>query len=154
MIIVRHGEAEPDAPGLEDGKRALVKKGVKQMRRVANFLEEMVLEPELVLSSPMLRAVQSAEVILDEMGLEDLKVETVEDLLPDRDPTPLAGKLKEHQGTVLVVGHMPSLSTLIKALTGSEVEVKKGGVAVIEHDQLENRTTLELLLNQKVLKLI
>jgi phosphohistidine phosphatase len=154
IVIVRHGEAEPEAPGVEDDKRALVKKGQKQMRRVASFLEEMGLEPDVVLSSPMLRAVQSAETILDEMGLEELKVETLDELLPNSDPSPLVAKLKEHQGVALVVGHMPSLSALVKALTGSEVDVKKGGVVVVEHDPLENRTSLELLLNQKVLKLI
>lgn len=84
LLIVRHGESEPQTEGIVDQDRKLVKKGVKQMRRVANVLEELGYEPEQVLVSPLLRAVQSAEIILDEMGL-DLKAETTEELLPDKD---------------------------------------------------------------------
>ncbi|MCG3109310.1 2,3-bisphosphoglycerate-dependent phosphoglycerate mutase [Metallosphaera sp. J1] len=153
ILIVRHGESEPQTEGISDQDRKLVKKGVKQMRRVANFLEEMGYEPTQIMVSPLLRAVQSAEVILDEMGL-DMKAETVEDLLPDKDPSTLAEKLKGMQGIVLIVGHEPHLSKLVKALTSAEVEIKRGGVAVVEIDATENRSKLELLLTQKVMKLI
>ncbi|EZQ10599.1 phosphohistidine phosphatase SixA [Candidatus Acidianus copahuensis] len=153
ILIVRHGESEPEVDGISDENRKIVKKGVKQMRRVANFIEEMGYEIDQVLISPLLRAVQSAEVILEELGLE-LKAETIDDLLPDKDPTEFAQKLREKQGTILVVGHEPSLSKLIKALTQSQVELKKGGVAVVEIDQVENKAELELLLTQKVMKLI
>ncbi|MEM4371923.1 MAG: phosphohistidine phosphatase SixA, partial [Metallosphaera sp.] len=153
ILIVRHGESEPQTEGINDQDRKLVKKGVKQMRRVANFLEEMGYEPDQVMVSPMLRAVQSAEVILDEMGL-DMKAETLEDLLPDKDPSSLAEKLKELQGTILIVGHEPHLSKLVKALTSAEVEIKRGGLAVVEVDVTEKTSKLELLLTQKVMKLI
>ncbi len=153
ILIVRHGESEPQTEGINDQDRKLVKKGVKQMRRVANFLEEMGYEPDQVMVSPMLRAVQSAEVILDEMGL-DMKAETLEDLLPDKDPSSLAEKLKELQGTILIVGHEPHLSKLVKALTSAEVEIKRGGLAVVEVDATEKTSKLELLLTQKVMKLI
>ncbi len=56
--------------------------------------------------------------------------------------------------TLLVVGHEPFLSRLIKEMTGGEVEVKKGGVAVVEYDAAKGSGRIQLLLNQKVLKLI
>ncbi|AWR98504.1 phosphohistidine phosphatase SixA [Metallosphaera hakonensis] len=153
LLIVRHGESEPQTEGIVDQDRKLVKKGVKQMRRVANVLEELGYEPEQVLVSPLLRAVQSAEIILDEMGL-DLKAETTEELLPDKDPAPLVEKLKGQQGTILIVGHEPQLSKLVKVLVSGDVEIKRGGLAVIEIDPVENKSNLELLLTQKVMKLI
>ncbi|QKQ99025.1 phosphohistidine phosphatase SixA [Metallosphaera tengchongensis] len=153
ILIVRHGESEPNTEGIADENRKLVKKGIKQMRRVANFIEEMGYEVEQVITSPLLRAAQSAEVILEELGL-DLRPEVTEELSPNMDPTALAEKLKERQGTVLVVGHEPSLSRLVKTLTNSEVELKRGGLAVVEVDQVEKKTRLELLLTQKVMKLI
>ncbi|AEB95301.1 MAG: phosphohistidine phosphatase SixA [Metallosphaera sp.] len=153
LIIVRHGESEPQNEGTSDKDRQLVKKGVKQMKRIAEFLEEMDYEPTQAFTSPLIRAVQSAEVILDEMGLK-LKAETLNDLLPDEDPSPLAEKLKMMQGTVLIVGHEPQLSKLIKSLTSGEVELKRGGLAIVEIDQVEGSSKLEMLITQKALKLI
>lgn len=154
LVLVRHGEAEPKVDSVPDKDRKLVKKGVKQMRRVANFLDIMGLKPERVLSSPYVRAYQSAEVILDELE-EDLKIETVKELEPDQEPTAVIEKLKElgnSEVTALLVGHEPHLSGLIKALTGADVELKKGGVAVIEFDPSAGKGKLTMLLTQKVLK--
>ncbi|MGC9105572.1 MAG: phosphohistidine phosphatase SixA [Thermoprotei archaeon] len=156
LIIVRHGEAEPKVEGLEDKERKLVKKGVKQMRRVAEFLDHMDYKVDRVVSSPYVRAYQSAEAIVEELG-EDLKIETIPELEPEVDPAKLLEKIKalDQQGaeaTVVIVGHEPQLSAFIKLVTGADVEMKKGGVAVIEFDPNEGKGKLELLVTQKLLK--
>ena len=154
LIIVRHGEAEPKVDNVADKDRKLVKKGVKQMRRVANFLDLMNFKLDRVFSSPYLRAYQSAEVILEELE-EDLKIETLRELEPDQDVSTLIEKLKElntAEMTILLVGHEPHLSTFIKSITGGDVELKKGGVAVVEFDPSASKGKLTMLLTQKILK--
>ncbi|BFH74576.1 phosphohistidine phosphatase SixA [Sulfurisphaera javensis] len=156
FLIVRHGEAEPKIEGIDDKDRKLVKKGVKQMKRIANFLDEMGYKINNVISSPYVRAYQSAEAILDKLKVDDIKIETYDDLIPDKDPSSFAEKIKEFQDDtiILLVGHEPYLSNLIKLLTGASVELKKGGLAIIDYDLKEGKGTLKMLLTQKVLKLI
>ncbi|AOL17277.1 phosphohistidine phosphatase SixA [Sulfolobus sp. A20] len=155
LIIVRHGEAEPQVDGVNDKDRKLIKKGIKQMRRIANFLDEMDYTIDRVMTSTLIRAYQSAEIILDELGEDDKKIESLEELNPDKDPMEFLGKLKEmDNSTLLIVGHEPYLSQLIKSISGGNVEIKKGGLAIVEYDSKEGRGQLKLLLNQKVLKLV
>lgn len=156
LIIVRHGDAEPQIEGKDDKDRKLVKKGIKQMKRVANFLDEMKINVDRVISSPYLRAYQSAEAIIDKLGVDNLKIETYDDLIPDKDPSSFVEKVKDFQdqSTVLIVGHEPFLSNFIKTLTGANVELKKGGIAMVDFDLKDNKGTLKMLLTQKVLKMI
>ncbi|ACP44665.1 phosphohistidine phosphatase, SixA [Sulfolobus islandicus Y.G.57.14] len=158
LILVRHGDAEPQVDGKDDKDRRLVKKGVKQMRRVSNFLEELGFNVDRIISSPYLRAYQSAEVILEELYDNDSekKVETLDDLTPDKEPSLFLEKLKDFadNSTILVVGHEPYLSNFVKAISGGNVEIKKGGVVIVDYDLKEGRGVLKTLLSQKVLKLI
>ncbi|WP_221289153.1 phosphohistidine phosphatase SixA [Stygiolobus caldivivus] len=156
LIIVRHGEAEPKVENIPDKDRKLIKKGLKQMRRVANFIDNMSYKIDKVFSSPYIRAYQSAEAVLEELD-EDLKIETIRELEPDQDVSALVEKLKELNSaqtemTIMLVGHEPHLSTFIKAITGGEVELKKGGVAVVEFDPTNAKGKLTILLTQKIMK--
>ncbi|WP_338598447.1 phosphohistidine phosphatase SixA [Sulfolobus tengchongensis] len=158
LIVVRHGDAEPQVEGKEDKDRKLVKKGIKQMRRVASFLDEMGYSVDRIISSPYLRTYQSAEVILDELFDSDneKKVETFDDLTPDKDPSLFLEKVKDFadNSTILIVGHEPYLSNLVKAISGANVEIKKGGIAIVDYDLKEGKGVLKILLTQKILKLI
>ncbi|WP_084739858.1 phosphohistidine phosphatase SixA [Sulfuracidifex tepidarius] len=153
LLLVRHGEAEEPNQEVQDKDRKLVKKGIKQMRRVGSFLSEVNFLPERVISSPFIRAYQSADVILDEMELE-MQIETEDFLLPSSDPTTVMQALVQLDGNVMVVGHNPLLENVIKALTGGEVSLKKGGIALVEVEKEKGVGTLELLLDQKTLKLL
>ncbi len=155
LIIVRHGEAEPQMDGKDDKDRKLVKKGIKQMRRIASFLDEMDYTFDRVLTSPYVRAYQSAEIILDEMGIEDKKIETFNELSPDQEPSAFIGKFKDmDNSTLLVVGHEPYLSSLVRTMTGGNIELKKGGLAIVDYNPSEGKGLLKMLVTQKVLKLI
>ncbi|MBP1358131.1 MAG: phosphohistidine phosphatase SixA [Sulfolobus sp.] len=156
LLIVRHGEAEPQIEGKDDKDRKLVKKGVKQMKRIANFIDELGLRVDRVISSPYLRAYQSAEEIINKLGIDNIKVETYDDLIPEKDPTSFLEKIKEFQDntTVLIVGHEPYVSSLVKSLTGASVELKKGGIALVDYDLSNNKGVLKMLITQKVLKMI
>ncbi|BDC18931.1 phosphohistidine phosphatase SixA [Acidianus sp. HS-5] len=155
LIIVRHGEAEPQMDGKDDKDRKLVKKGIKQMKRVASFLDELDYAFDKVFTSPYIRAYQSAETILDEMGIDDKKIETFNELSPDQEPSTFVEKLKEMDNTtLLVVGHEPYLSSLVRTMTGGNVELKKGGVAIVDYNPTEGKGVIKMLLTQKVLKLV
>jgi len=156
LVIVRHGDAEPQIEGKDDKDRKLVKKGVKQMKRVANFIDELGINLDKVISSPYLRAYQSAEEIIDKLGTDGIKIETYDDLTPDKDPSQFIEKLKDFQDniTVLIVGHDPYLSNMIKTLTGANIELKKGGIALVDYDLNSNKGVLKMLLTQKVLKMV
>ena len=156
LIIVRHGDSEPQIQGKDDKERKLTKKGVKEMKRVANFIDLLDIKIDKVISSPYLRAYQSAKEVMDELGIDENKIEIYEELSPDKDPSQFIEKLKTFQDNiaVLIVGHNPYLSNMIKILTGADVDLEKGGVALIDYDLSKNKGILRLLLNQKVLKII
>jgi phosphohistidine phosphatase len=155
LIIVRHGEAEPKIDSIEDKERKLIKKGVKQMRRVAGFIDEMDYSFDRVFSSTYIRAYQSAEVILDELGEDEKKIETITELEPDKDPSEFINKIKENDNaSILIVGHEPFLSQLVRNLTGGNVEIKKGGLVVIDYNPVDGKGILKTLVTQKIMKLI
>ncbi len=153
LLLVRHGEAEESTPELQDKDRKLVKKGIKQMRRVGNFLSEINFSPERIISSPFIRAYQSADVILDEMELE-MQIETEDFLLPSSEASTVVQAISQLDGNVMVVGHNPLLENVIKALTSANASLKKGGIALVDFDKEKGTGTLELLLDQKTLKLV
>ncbi|MCY0850075.1 phosphohistidine phosphatase SixA [Sulfuracidifex metallicus] len=154
VALVRHGDAEDQSPDLSDKERKLVKKGIKQMRRVGEFLSQSKFFPDKVISSPYLRAYQSADVILDEMQL-DSTVQTSDQLLPEADPfITLQFMSGLESSVVLLIGHNPHLVNLIKLTTGAEVSLKKGGIAIIDLDKETKKGILEILLDQKTLKLV
>ena len=156
LIIVRHGDSELQIQVKDDKERKLTKKGVKEMKRVANFIDVLDIKIDKVVSSPYLRAYQSAKEIIDEIGIDDSKIETYDELTPDKDPSQFIEKLKNFPDniTVLVVGHNPYLSDMIKILTGANVDLEKGGIALVEYDLNKNKGVLKMLLNQKVLRII
>jgi Phosphohistidine phosphatase SixA len=80
----------------------------------------------------------------------------LDDLTPDKEPSLFLEKLKDFadNSTILVVGHEPYLSNFVKAISGGNVEIKKGGVVIVDYDLKEGRGVLKTLLSQKVLKLI
>jgi phosphohistidine phosphatase SixA len=121
---VRHAEA---ASGEPDELRALTPAG----RDVARALGERLAptKPNAVLSSPLLRARETAEQIARAAGAS---VEPDERLAPGATPETLREALEGRAGTVVVVGHQPDCSEIVLALTGREATFPPGGVAEVE----------------------
>lgn len=139
LLIVRHGPAGDsaawEAEGRDDRLRPLTPQGKKQMRRAAAGLANLVQEVSVLATSPLVRAVQTAEIVADEYGCEIVPVEA---LAPGHDPEEVVGWLREQQPdlTLGLVGHEPHLSTLVGyLLTGkraSFINLKKGGACLLE----------------------
>ena len=152
LIVVRHGDAEQET-GVPDDSRRITKKGKKQLKRAANFIDKMNYNIESVVSSPLIRSRESAEVLVDELGL-DLKIDMNDSLKPDADIASTIAFIKTLKDNTIIVGHNPNLSILLGKIVGFEGELKKAGIAVLDLNKSDMKSILELLLDQKVLKLI
>ncbi len=130
VYFLRHGKADWPNWDKPDDERPLNKKGRKQMGRVAKFLCNLEPKISLVLSSPLPRALQTAEIAADYLGLE---LEEEPALGKGFDATKLRRILKERADEeLMIVGHEPSFSTVIGELTGGRVKLPKAGIAVVD----------------------
>jgi phosphohistidine phosphatase len=124
LVLVRHAEA---APGSPDDLRALTDEGRAQARALGERLRDEGIRPDAVLSSPLLRAVQTAEAL----GLGEPEAD--DRLAPGMTPDTVRAVVAERGGTVVVVGHQPDCSRIAAALTdGVEPPFPPAGVAVVE----------------------
>lgn len=141
LLLLRHGIAvEPGTPGYErDSERPLTPEGERKVRLVARTLGRLELVPEVILTSPLLRARQTAMILAE--VLERAKH------LHDCAPLAAGGSagavlnfVRKHHaraGSVMLVGHQPDLGHLLSLLltgntAGAQVEFKKAALAVLE----------------------
>ena len=130
VYFLRHGEADWPNWDRPDDERPLTKKGKKEMGRVAALLRELAIKPAVVLSSPLPRAWQTAEIAAEDLGTE-LREESA--LRPGFNTARFKAIVgKDHGDEIMIVGHEPSFSTVIRAVTGGNVKLTKAGVARVE----------------------
>lgn len=123
--LLRHGDAEAGA-GKPDAERELTKKGERQSRDAGRAMKAIGVKLDVCLSSPKVRARQTAELACAELGAS---IELDERLAGgDFDPLELAAG----RGEVLLVGHEPDFSRAVAIVTGSRVKLKKGGLAAFD----------------------
>jgi phosphohistidine phosphatase len=141
LLLVRHAIAE-DArrPGRDaDARRPLTREGRRRMKQGARGLKALVPAVNLVASSPLRRALETAKLVRGAYGRGE--VEEVDALAPGSGPEPLLAWLRGHRraGTIALVGHEPYLSSLAGLLlTGRRSSVfnfKKGGACLLELDE-------------------
>lgn len=117
LYFLRHAEAEEDAN--DDASRRLTRKGVDQAERVARYCTKFELSPELILSSPVVRARQTGEVVAKR--LEVGRFELADWLACGMAPETCFRRLSELEGigSVMLVGHEPDFSEVLAAFLGS-----------------------------------
>ena len=160
LYIIRHAIAvDEGTPGYEDdSQRPLTDKGRKKMRQIAKGLRSLGVEFDLILSSPYVRARETAEIVADVFKMKK-KLAFTDNLIPMGEPNLLIAELNEKDSiqSIALVGHEPHLSSLVGLLTaegkGLDVTLKKGGVCLLSADDLhqEHRATLEWLLTPGIL---
>lgn len=125
IYLLRHGSAK-DREGKDDAERELTEEGRRQSQVAGAALARLGVELDACLSSPKVRAADTARLACEPLGL---KVELTDDLRGGPfDPLALgAGR-----GDVLLVGHEPDFSNAIAQVTGAQIKLKKGGLAAIE----------------------
>ena len=139
IYLLRHGIAEDGGDGLRDAERALTEEGWKKLRKAADAWRRIVEPPQVVFSSPLRRAKETAAVLVEALGIApELRIE---DALVPSAPAAVAMSLLEaeqHSGTtsVAVVGHEPHLGYLLGLLlTGHPrlpIPLKKGMLVAVE----------------------
>ena len=121
--LLRHGDAEPH--GGDDASRQLTDKGKDQSRWAGKAISALGIEIEACISSPKVRALQTAKVVCEELGME-----------PEVDESLRGGLIDVREiasgREVLLVGHEPDLSNAVAELTGAKIKLKKGGLVGIE----------------------
>lgn len=128
IYLLRHGDAE-DGDG-DDAARRLTPKGERQAEAAGRALAALGAEIGTCLTSPKVRAFDTARLASSALGLEP---EVAEELRGGRfDSLALAAG----RGDVLLVGHEPDFSGEVARLTGANVKLKKGGLAVVDGSTL------------------
>jgi phosphohistidine phosphatase len=128
IYLLRHGDAEK-GDGDDDARR-LTAKGERQARAAGRALAALGADLDACLTSPKLRAAETARLACEPLGLEP---EVAEELRGGGfDSLALAAG----RGDVLLVGHEPSLSDEVARLTGGRVKLRKGGIAIVDGSTL------------------
>jgi phosphohistidine phosphatase len=132
LYFLRHGEADWPGWTRPDDERPLTDFGKKEVRQVAKFLNRLKVKPDLIVSSPLPRALQTAEIAAEQLRTKLRKDEALE---PGFGMKELKTVLERHRSKVLMlVGHEPDFSSVISALTGASVKLSKAGVALVDID--------------------
>ena len=139
IYVVRHGIAidreDPKCP--PDPERYLTEEGIEKTKKVAAGVAALTGSADLLLSSPYVRAMQTAEIFAAALDYSKQKIRRNDLLLPGADPTLFFRELaKDKQtATLFVFGHAPHLDELIATALNSKHHVtslKKAGVALLE----------------------
>ena len=139
IYVVRHGIAidreDPKCP--PDPERYLTEEGIEKTKRVAAAVAGLSATPDLLLSSPYVRATQTAEIFAAALDYAKQKIRRTDLLLPGADPSLLFRELaKDKQSaSVFLFGHAPQLDEIIATAVSSKrhiTSLKKAGVALIE----------------------
>lgn len=135
LYIVRHGKAEERTPNKGDANRRLVDAGIRDMRAISKAMAVLKIRPDIIVSSPLKRARQTAEILSG--VLKPKKSIVWDELKPEASPHDTLKKLKsaDFATSVILVGHEPHLSSLVSIITaGSAISIllKKGGLVHIE----------------------
>ncbi|PRQ03152.1 SixA phosphatase family protein [Enhygromyxa salina] len=122
VTLVRHGDARSSDSDLGDAGRCLSTTGRDEARATGRALAERGVTPTRVWSSPLVRAVQTAELIVGELEYNGV-IEARDDVYPDSRPRDLFGALArlDADADVLVVGHMPYMAAAASELLGISV---------------------------------
>jgi phosphohistidine phosphatase len=130
LYFLRHGAADWPNWNKHDDERPLTKRGKKEMRELAKFLARLKVRPTLIVTSPLPRAAQTAEIAADYLKA---KVRKDELLAPGFAMSELRTALKRHHAKVMMlVGHEPDFTNVISGLTGASLKLSKAGVALLD----------------------
>jgi phosphohistidine phosphatase len=139
LYIVRHGIAidreDPKCP--PDPQRYLTEEGIEKTKQVAKGLAALGVTADLLLSSPYVRAAQTAEIFAAALDHAKQKIRRTDLLLPGAEPSLLFRELaKDRQASsIFLFGHAPQLDDIVATALGSKrhiTSLKKAGVALLE----------------------
>ncbi len=160
IYMVRHAATVPHGtPGVAEDDRPLTGEGIEKMHRASRGLAALGVLPEIILTSPLPRAKQTAEIVQATLG-DKIPLKLVPALGPSGSRSELYEEMQQHENraSLMLVGHQPSLGEIAGEIAwGSAencLELKKGGACCLDLLKLRPvpRGTLVWLLTPAVLR--
>lgn len=156
LYLLRHGIAEDRSLTGRDADRRLTDEGRKKLREVLERAHNAGVEPSLILSSPLKRALETAEIAAHELGYQG-RITRSEAISPESSPARLWMDVREHhkESSILIAGHEPLFSHTVAWMLGSTramVHFRKAALVRIDFDSLsaEPRGVLQWMLTPKL----
>lgn len=150
LYFLRHGDADWPNWDRPDDERPLTERGKKEMRKVAKFLRALDISLDDILSSPLVRARQTADIVADRFKLH---VREQEALAGGFNVSRLKELVQNYPvDNLMIVGHEPSFSSVIGELTGGDCKLSKGGLALVDLDEKQMKGRLLWLFPPKIAK--
>ena len=139
IYLLRHGIAEDAKPGQSDASRALTEEGREKLARVLRRAGKAGMSPSLILSSPLRRAIETAEVAAQTLEYGGKIVQT-HALVPEASPADIWDELRERreETSILLASHEPLMSSLASFLLRSpalQVDMKKAALVRVDCDR-------------------
>ena len=134
LILVRHAQSINLQTGMKDIERNLTDKGMQDASKTGKYLKDLKIFPEFIYTSHAIRALSTASLIADQLGIEENKLIIMEDLYEAslRILLKIINELDNKIFSVLITGHNPSVSYLCEFLADSPVgEMKSSGFCII-----------------------
>jgi phosphohistidine phosphatase len=143
LFLLRHGIAKDAEPGQSDEERKLTSTGKEKLKEVLRLAAQCGVRPTLILSSPLVRAMQTAEIAAKELGYKGTIVQS-DMLIPEADPRLTWEDIRLYKGEqqLLLSSHNPLCASLCPYLLGApglSVDFKKGGIMRIDFDALSQQ---------------
>ncbi len=138
VYLLRHGVAEDQRPGSSDADRALTADGRRKLRSVLQAASKAGVKPTLILTSPLKRAIETAEIAQDVLQYKNEILRT-KALSPSSSVEEVWDEIRTHrdEASLMLVGHNPLFDNLAAYLLGSEdvhVNFKKGAILRVDFD--------------------
>jgi len=158
LYLIRHGiavdRADPKSP--PEAERPLTAKGVQKTRAAALGFIELGAKPDVFISSPYIRAVQTAEIFAEALGFSPGKIRMSDALKPAANPAEILKEIQRIRAKEMACfGHAPHVDLAIAQLSGARsvfTELKKAGAVCFEHSAPHGRWTLRWLISPKLLR--
>ena len=134
LLLVRHAKASKGDPGMRDRDRALDERGQRDAPKMGKRLAKREMRPDLIVSSPALRALATAQLIAEALGVRAAEIK-VDERLYATNPATLLGIIQELDDTlkrVMLVGHNPEFSELAHRFSSEITEMPTCSVAEFE----------------------
>ena len=156
VYLLRHGIAEDHAASGRDADRVLTEEGKRKLQKVLDRARKAGVNPTLILSSPLVRAIETAQIAAEALEYKS-EIARSNALLPNAAPRDVWAEIRAHRDepSILLAGHEPLFSQTVAYLLGSTramVEFKKGALIRVDFAALgaEPRGVLEWMLTPKV----
>ncbi len=143
VYLLRHGIAEDGGPDKPDADRALTTDGRRKLRHVLELSSEVNVDPSLILTSPLRRAMQTAEIARSVLKCKNALI-SCKALAPGGSVEQVWDEVRAHrqETALLLVGHNPQFAELAGYFLGARelrVDFKKGAILRVDFDSFSAR---------------